>query len=456
MGFPLQFCGVLLALLLCCTSTPARGEAEAREEVVFWHFWGGRDRPVVEGVIRRFNESQNRYRVRGVAMPGANLDLKLFLSIAGGNPPDVMNHDDPVVADWAARGALTPLDQLGSAEEIERLEKWLYPSAARLGSYRGRLFALVNGLDIRALYFNRTALREVELDGLADEGPQTLSDLDLISEAIAPAEATVRHELNRVGFLPDPRRFWAWAIVFGGRFSDPHASDAEGRITLDCEENLAALRWMAGFSERYGADRVASFRSGDQALTGASFPLLADRRYTVLMDGQWRVRDLAEAAAASARRGEPFDEYGVCPLPPPLGGRERAGWVNGNFFIVPRGAKQPQGAWEFMKFWAGFDGAERQAAITAAEGGWIPPSEAVVRQPEFQRFLERMPLFREFVELAASEHQTPTPALPVASFYYREVVAAASDVMYRGADPEARLAVAARRVRRQLEEHARP
>lgn len=441
------FLTVLVCLFMAGCGREAISPADDRQEVVFWHFWGGRDLPVVEDVIQRFNASQDRYRVRGVAMPGANLDLKLFLAIAGGDPPDVMNHDDPVVADWAHRGALTPLDEMASDEEIERLRGWLFPAAERLGSYDGRLYALVNGLDVRAVYYNKTALREAGLDEIAERGPRTLAELDQIADAITPPGG---ERLERVGYLPDPRRLWAWGAVFGGRFADLDATDPNDRVTCDSPEVIAALEWMAGYADRYGADRVAAFRSGDQALTGASFPLLADRRYAVIMDGQWRVRDLAEAAAAAATDGAAIDEFGVCPLPPPPGGEERAGWVNGNFFIVPRGAKNPAGAWAFMKFWAGLD-SEDEAAKTAAAGGWIPASQRVVEEPEFQRFLDERPLFRPFVELASSESQQATPALPVASTYYREVVAAAQDVMYRGAEPESRLREAAQRTRARLE-----
>ncbi|QDT67692.1 Maltose/maltodextrin-binding protein precursor [Planctomycetes bacterium MalM25] len=439
----------MLCLLTASCGGPSTAAQDERTEVVFWHFWGGRDLPVVEDVIRRFNASQDKYRVRGVAMPGANLDLKLFLAIAGGDPPDVMNHDDQVVADWAHRGALTPLDAFARPDEIERLEEWLYPAARRLGSYEGRMYALVNGLDVRALYYNKTALREAGLDAIAERGPQTLEELDQIAQTLSPPGGEA---LRRVGYLPDPRRLWAWGVVFGGGFGDPKASEPADRVACDSPGVLAALRWMSGYAERYGPDRLAAFRSGDQALTGASFPLVADRRYVALMDGQWRVRDLAEAAEAAEQDGRSIDEYGVCPLPPPPGGLAEAGWANGNYFIVPRGAKQPEGAWEFMKFWSGFDGAEADAAATAAAGGWIPASERVVHEPAFEGFLERRPLFRRFVELAASPNQRPTPALPVASTYYREVVAAAQDVLYRGADPEERLSQAAERTRARLQE----
>ncbi|MEQ8848402.1 extracellular solute-binding protein [Botrimarina sp.] len=436
----------LLAAAGCGPSGGRPEQFRGAEEVVFWHFWGGRDLPVVEDVIARFNASQSRYWVRGVAMPGANLDLKLFLAIAGGQPPDVMNHDEPVVADWAHRGALTPLSELATPEELERLGAWLYPAATRLATYDGRLYALVNGLDVRALYYNKTLLREAGLAPIAERGPHTLAELDLIAETITPPGS---EDFDRVGYLPDPRRLWAWGVVFGGRFADPDARDAAARVTCDSPEVVDALLWMAGYSQRYGADRVAAFRSGDQALTGAAFPLLAGRRYAAIMDGQWRVRDLAEAQAAAAARGEGIDEVGVCPLPPPPGGVERAGWVNGNYFLVPRGADCPAGAWEFMKFWAGL-GHEDQAARTAAAGGWIPASPEVVERPAFQDFLKQRPLFATFVELAASDNQLPTPPLPVASTYYREVTAAAQDAMYRGAEPRARLEQAAERTRARL------
>lgn len=412
---------------------------EGREEVVFWHFWGGRDRPIVEQIVDEFNASQDRYWVRAIARPGSNLDLKFFLSVAGGDPPDLLNHDDPVVADWAHRGVLTALEELAGEKEISRLKQWLFPAARQLGTYDGRLFALANGLDIRALYCNKTLLAE---HGLSE--PHTLVDLDQIAETIAPSSGPSGRK--RMGYLPDPRRIWAWGIVFGGEFADLGAAKPDATITADSPEIVAALDWMAGYSRRYGPSEVAAFRSGEQALTGSAFPLLADRRYAVMMDGQWRVRDIAEA------QNETSDEFTVVPLPVPLGGRERAGWVNGNFFVVPREAMHKEGAWQFMKFWSGFDGHESQAAAACAAGGWIPASPRVVEQPVYQKALERWPLLAHFVELAASANQVPVPAVPVASLYYHEVNEAAQEVMYRGDDSQTALSRAAQRTRQRLRE----
>ena len=52
-----------------------------RQEVLFWHFWGGEDGKVVQRIVDRFNAIQDQHFVRAIAMPGNNLDLKLLQTI---------------------------------------------------------------------------------------------------------------------------------------------------------------------------------------------------------------------------------------------------------------------------------------------------------------------------------------------------------------------------------------
>ncbi len=399
-----------------------------REEVVFWHFWGGADRQVVESVVERFNNSQQQFFVRAIAMPGNNLDVKLFLAVTGADPPDLINQDDPIIADWAYRGILTPLDELASQEEMEQLQPWLLPAAHRLGSYQDRLYALCNGLDIRALYYNASLIEEkLGVDNLPRELPN-LARLDEIARLCT--ELDDQGQPLRMGYLPDSRRLWAWGVVFGGRFYDPQKQ----QVTVDTPPIIAALDWMTSYRRRYGADTVQAFRQGDQSLPGKIFPLLANR-YAMIMDGQWRYRDIAAAQALERAAGKPVTRYGVWPLPKPAGATASAdGWVNGNFFLVPRGASNPQGAWAFMKFWSGFAGHESEAAETCRQGGWIPASRQVIEQPAFQQFLSAEPLFARFVELAASD-QVPTPLVPGAAMFQRTVNQAAEKGMSLASPP---------------------
>lgn len=409
---------VLLApLVLQEGDQPAGHQQPGHEEVVFWHFWGGEDELVVRNVVRRFNASQDRFVVRAVAMPGNNLDVKLFLAVTGGDPPDLINQDDPIIADWAERGAILPLEEIAAPDELAELDDWLFPAARRLCRYEGRLYGLCNGLDVRALYYNRTLLEQHPQLG----APRTPEDLLRLSEQLSRVDGNGRP--LRFGYLPDSRRLWVWGVVFGGAFYDHQAR----RATVDDPPVVAALQWMAAFSQRYGPQQVAAFRQGDQQLPGSIFPLLpfSDHsphgRYAAILDGQWRVRDIARSQRARREAGLPVAEYGVWSLPFPRGGRKDAGWVNGNFFLVPRGAKNRDGAWAFMKFWTGFRSRRAEAAQTCAAGGWIPVSQSVVDQPRFQRFLRDRPLFRHFVELASSENQFPIPVVPGAPLFDREI-----------------------------------
>ena len=424
-------------------NNPRAAANDSRREVVFWHFWGGADREVVDDVVNRFNESQTEFRVRAVAMPGNNLQAKLFLSIAGGDPPDLVNQDDPVIGEWASRGFILPLDEIATAKDVQRVDSFLFPAARRLGQFNDRLFAVCNGLDIRALYYNKTSLDKYKL-----AVPQSIDDLDTIARTVCPPESAY-NALKTFGYLPDSRRLWAWGYVFGGSFFD----ESEMRPTIDDPAIVAAAEWMQRYSKWYGADLINRFRAGDQSLPGKSFPLLPVTddemvgRYVVMMDGQWRTRDIAAFAERRKSQLIPAPEFGVCPLPSPTEGRTDAGWVNGNFFVVPRGAKNTDGAVAFMKYWIGLDD-PGQAAETCAAGGWIPVSDSVVQHDSFQQFLDEQPLFREFVRLAARPNQFPIPVVPGAPLLKRTVEQTASEIMTNiELSPEAALRKANERLR---------
>ena len=401
-----------LASLAYVSRASSRETPAGRKPVVFWHFWGGAEQQTVREVVARFNASQQRHWVHEVAVPGQNLDMKLFMATAGGAVPDVVNQDDQVVAQWAARGLVTPLRELvAKPTEYNDLLAWLTPAARRIGTYDDTLIALCNALDIRAMFYRTAALRGGPV-------PTTIPEFD----ALAKRRST---DPRTMPYLPDDRRLWAWAIAFGGGFAN-----AAGKLTVAGERNVAALEWMASYTRFHGLNAVQAFRSTNRE-AGAGSMLLAGR-YEIMMDGQWRVAELDRAGL----------DYEVGPLPVPSGGREEAGWVNGNFFLVPRAAANPSGAWAFMRFWSGF-GHEDEAARTAAAGGWIPASSQVYRRPVFQEFLDRHPNFRQFVTLAGSENQVPTPAVPAQQFLFDRVNRATEEALGLSRPPREALEAAA-------------
>ena len=402
---------------------------------------------VVEDIVHQFNEHQQPYRVRAIAMPGNNLQAKLFLAVAGGDPPDIVNQDDPVLADWAKRGVIEPLKNVASAADVDSVTQSLLPPARKLSVVNNELYAICNGLDIRALIYNQTA---IEKAGLVV--PQTIQQLDAIASHFSPTSTDTKTKRlqSPVGYLPDSRRLWAWAPVFGASFFDQPTQ----QLSLDSPAIDSALQWMAGYGQRYGADNLAAFRQGDQSLPGKTFPLLpvdddaVVGRYIVMMDGQWRVRDITSFQQRRADLNLPEVKFGVCPLPfvdrdqdeqPDPPSRKDAGWVNGNFFVVPAGAKCSAGAWEFAKFWIGksqYNDADT-AATWYARGGWIPVTEDLIGSQTYQKYQSENPLIKTFVRLAGSPNQHPIPAVPGAAILKRAVENLTYEAMMNDYPPKA-------------------
>ena len=402
-----------------------------RQQVVFWHFWGGSQRSAVRDIVSRFNAAQDEYWVEEIAVPGQNLDMKFFMALAGGDFPDVVNQDEQIIAQWAQSGVLMPIRELAKDEaEYRLLVDWLNPAARNIGTYEGELFALCNAIDIRALFYREDALR--------GSPPRMIDELDRMAKRQSA-------DPSRIPFLPDDRRLWAWGIVFGGDFYD----EITGQVTANDPRIVEALEWMVSYTEFHGLSQVRAFRSTNREAGAGS--MLIDGRYGLMMDGQWRVAELDDYNVRAAAEGRQSIGYGVVSLPSPAEGRDRAGWANGNFFVVPRGCRNPDGAWEFMKFWSGFGGNEEQAAMTAASGGWIPASRHVVEQPPFQEYLRRHPNFRLFVELAESPHQRPTPAIPVQAYFYERVNLAVEEALSLSKSPQAALDDATRDVQARLD-----
>ena len=96
--------------------------------------------------------------------------------------------------------------------------------------------------------------------------------------------------------------------------------------------------------------------------------------------------------------------------------------------MIPKGAANSEGAWEFIKFWIGYS-QPKQAVRTCVAGGWIPVSDAIVQDPDFQTFLEQDELFKVFVELAASPNQFPIPMVPAGPKLKRSVESASYRIM---------------------------
>jgi len=410
---------VVLILVLALPGATQR-EYPDRIPVRFWHMWTAEWKDVVERIVDRFNESQNRYEVIPLSVPGTAADSKFLLSVTGGDPPDVMTQWNQVIPKWAESGLLIPLNNFMSPEQWSEFRRTAYPAALKIGMYEGDLYGVTTGLDVYACYCRLADIREAGLD--TAHFPETLEELVRWGRQLT--KFTPEGDLARIGFLPS--WFAIYAPVFGEGFYDW----TQGTLTLNTPANLRALTFLVDERRRLGFDNVIRFESGlTVGVADAQFPFISGA-YSITVDGQWRVEQIARFA--------PELEYATFPIPPPQGGRKHAGWVNGNFMIIPRGATQVEGAWEFIKFWSGIENPQR-AAEFYTWGGWLPLCPEVAEAPVYREYVRRYPQFKTFLDVLPSDNLQPTPPVPY-QLYLWDRITQADNAAQRGTlTPEAAL-----------------
>jgi multiple sugar transport system substrate-binding protein len=388
----------VVAALLVLVARPAAGPRRFPERIPvrFWHMWAGEWQVVVERIVQRFNDSQDRYEVIPLLVPMVSADQKFLMSVTGGDPPDVMAQWNNVIPAWAEDGLLTPLDTLMPAAQWQELQRTAYPVAMKIGCYRGHLYGVTIGINVFACYYRPQHLAEAGLD--AARFPATLEGLAAWGDRLDRSDADGR--LVRLGFMPGQTNLLAtYAPLFGGGFADP----ASGAPAIDTPGNLKALEFLAACSRQVGPDRMMRFQSSlNTGGFATEWPFISGQ-YSICVDGQWRVEQLARYA--------PELDYRTAPLPSPAGGPPLAGFSYGNFMIVPTGAKHAAGAWEFIKFWSGIEHPE-VAAEFYTWGGWMPPTPAIAAAPSYQAYVAKYPQFRTFLDILPSANLQVPPPVP--------------------------------------------
>ena len=380
----------------------ARAHPPRRKVVRFWHMWTAEWKTKVDMVVARFNASQDEYEVQALSIPSAGADSKFLLGVMGGDPPDVMAQWNPVIPAWADSGLIVPLDSLMSPQDRATFAREAYPVVKKIGSYKGKLYGMTIGVNMNAVYYRPDAFRAAGLD--PKEVFRTLENVGAAGRKLD--RFGKGGSLQRLGWLPTGLPFFA--ALFGGGFWD----EKTGKVTIDTPANLRALEYIVGSYKRLGYDKVTRFNAGlNTASSAAGWPFI-DGAYSMTVDGQWRTKQVADYA--------PNLQYAAAPVPPPEGGVARAGMSNGNFMVVPSGAKERAGAWAFIRFWSGLQDPVRAAEFYTM-GGWLPLSPAVANAPAYRAYIARNPAFAPFVDLMSSPEMRTLPPVPYQTFLNDEL-----------------------------------
>lgn len=335
--------------------------AVAAPEPVTVYYWGsGWDALALETIQdfeTRHNGSDGTQPIKVIMGQTAiinNVDdpQRLLTAIAGGDPPDVAWFNRYAVGGMAAGGAFLPLDAFLERDRLERAddpmtlrsEQFFAPCWADV-TYEDHIYAIPADTDNRALFYNLDIFDkhagELVAAGCTDPAdpskpgpPRDWDELKKCAEILT--ERSEGGRLERVGLIPNFGNSWLYLYSWlnGGAFLS-----GDGRTcTLGARENLEALVYMTELYDLLGgAGAVASFQMGFQ--TGDLDPFLSGK-IAMRIDGDGFLNVIANQQRSL--------RFAVVLTPAPEG-KKRLGWSAGWSWVIPRGAKHPDAAWEFIK-----------------------------------------------------------------------------------------------------------
>lgn len=423
MRFCLLFCVIAAA---GCHTRPT--EKSGPVTITYWEKWTGFEGDAIRAVVDAFNASQNDVHVR--LMTVSEIQKKLLVAIAGGDPPDISGLYSRNVYTYADRGALSPLENYFQEYRI-RPDDFI-PIYLKECTLRGKYYALPIAPMTLALHYNRAHFREVGLD--PDRPPRTIPELERYAEKLTKKNTDGSYQ--RVGFLPVEPGWWNWAWVYwlhGDLYDEKNK-----RISADTPENRRALQWFYDYSGKYGVEKLMAFKGGFGNFASPQNAFLAGK-VSMILQGVWM--------HAFIKTFNPKLDWAAAPFPAD-GDLHDVTLIESDVLVIPKGSPHPDAAARFLAFAVSPEG---QAILHLRQMKF-----AVLKKmpPSFWKKHDH-PYISVFRKLADSPNAFYAPRIGVFEEYFDEATATFDEVWLHRKTPTEALARLQRRMERKWERELR-
>jgi multiple sugar transport system substrate-binding protein len=431
-----QFVGRASALGFSLTAIGAAlrslsASAQEKSEIVFWTSQSAQDLEVINMIGDEFNKLDPNLQVKVVQVPGSETDTtKLMTAVRGGTGPDVYMLDRFIVAQRAAEGVLQDITDFASGAGVTADQ--YVPFAWTEANYNGKLYALPFDTDARAIYYNKTMLQDAGIDPAQLDianGPVTFETID--SMAAEVDQLNQDGNFSQLGFVPWMDQGWhyTWGFAAGGTFFDEAACE----VTPANEGVVAGHQFLYDFAKARDPQKVNAFIGNFmlQTFPPQNHPFIT-KTMAMVVTGNWFIDNLENYG--------PDIDYGITFIPVPSAEAESATWAGGWSTVIPQGAKNVEGGFEFMKFFCG----EQGLRIHVEQRKSLPTLNSLLADASL--FAERQAIFANQLLPTAKNR----PPLPVGAKYWDELTSAWQKVYLNESEPEAALTEAHDRVQPQL------
>lgn len=350
----------------------------------------------IQDQVVRFNASQTNVTAKLVEIAEANYDTQVQSAAASRQLPDVLEFDGPMLANYAWKGYLKPLDGLSAALQAD-----LLPSVVQQGTYNGKFYAVGMFDSGLGLYANRRLLDQVHArmpTNVADA--LTTEEFNSLLAQLAAQEKSSGGDGQVLDLKRDYRGEW-WTYGFYAMLVSAGADviDRTGYQSANGVLNSpAAVAVLSNLQQWFKAGYV------DPNTDGRAF---VDGRTALSWVGHWEYPRYREAVG---------NDLILLPLPN-FGHGSRTGmgsWAWG----VTRACSHPEAATRFIEF---LMQPEEIEAMVAANGA-VPARRSAIERSALYREGGPLHLFAEQLNRTAVARPV-TPAYPVITSAFQAAMA---------------------------------
>jgi len=334
--------------------------------------------------LKAFHERHPGVNVRLEYVVNERTLQKLLIATAGNKAPDASIISSMWFVPAAAKGLLEDLGPYVARDKDFDISDF-YPQVVEgWGKYKGKLYAIPAGVDVCAMYYNKTMF-----DKYGVPYPDESWDWD---RYLAAARKLTRDtdgdgRIDQWGTTQNWWQSYVWAN--GGDI----ISKDKRRCLLDRPEAVRGLQWMADLRNKHHVAPTAK-----EMADITTVKLFTNGQTGMYFSGSWAVPLYFERDIKGAF------EYDVAPVP--KGPVCRATFYGGASYAVLRGSKHKDLAWELVKFMVSKESL-RERAITEQ----VIPSRISVAESNAFLDLPGPPKHRK-VFLDAIEYGRTLPRIP--------------------------------------------
>jgi multiple sugar transport system substrate-binding protein len=407
--------------------------AQSAKQVTFWTSHTEPDLTGLKMIVDAFNKANPDTVVKMVQVVGSETDTsKLMTAVRGGTGPDVYMLDRFTVAQRANEGVIQDLSSYLSKDSVD-LKTRDISFAVEEATWDGKVYALPFDTDARAIYYNKTMLKDAgadpaELDSA--KGPVTFDTLNGLATKV---NKSAGNNFSQMGFVPwfDQGWHYTYGFAFGGNFFD----EASCKVTPANDQVVAGHQYLYDYAKTLGAQKINAFIGnfmGSTPYPPQTHPFIT-KKLAMVLTGDWFIKNLKQYA--------PDIDYGITYIPIPKAGDKSVTWAGGWSLVIPQGAKEPDAAFKFMNFAAGPDGQK----IYTVQTSHLPTVKAL--EADASLYDARHTFFvKDLLPTARNR-----PPLPVGALYWDSLTSAWQAIYLNQQEPKPALEGVVGKVQPQLQ-----